>query len=188
MESTPGKDAMKVVEMTIMDLEYYRNTVYKEKAVFERTPILEVLLWVRYYQTALHTTNRWFHEKKSESESHSIMSDSLWPHEPTSLLCPWNSPGKTTGVGCHFLLQDIVPIQGSDPGLLYCRQIPYHLRLQRKKESIDVANIIVTYIKKSPHPNLQFSTLIVNTSTLRKESSPAKRLELPEGSEDNQHF
>ena len=63
MESTPGKDAMEVVEMTIMDLEYYRNIVYKEKAVFERTPTLEVLLWVRYYQTALHATNRWFHEK-----------------------------------------------------------------------------------------------------------------------------
>ena len=31
------------------------------------------------------------------------MSDSLWPHglEPTRLLCPWDSPGKNTGVGCH---------------------------------------------------------------------------------------
>ena len=29
------------------------------------------------------------------------------PHrwQPTGLLCPWNSPGKNTGVGCHFLLQ-----------------------------------------------------------------------------------
>ena len=33
--------------------------------------------------------------------------DSLWPRglEPTRLLCPWDSPGKNTGVGCHFLLQ-----------------------------------------------------------------------------------
>ena len=33
------------------------------------------------------------------------MSDSLQPHrwQPTRLLCPWNSPGKNTGVGCHFL-------------------------------------------------------------------------------------
>ena len=37
MESTPGKDAMKIVEMTTMDLEYYINLVYTEKAVFERT-------------------------------------------------------------------------------------------------------------------------------------------------------
>ena len=38
--------------------------------------------------------------------SHSVVSDSLLPHglEPTWLLCLWDSPGKTTGVGCHFLL------------------------------------------------------------------------------------
>ena len=31
----------------------------------------------------------------------------LRPHrrQPTRLLCPWDSPGKNTGVGCHFLLQ-----------------------------------------------------------------------------------
>ena len=35
------------------------------------------------------------------------MSDSVWPHrlQPTRLLCPWDSPGKNTGVGCHFPLQ-----------------------------------------------------------------------------------
>ena len=35
------------------------------------------------------------------------MSDSVWPHrwQPTRLLCPWDSPGKNTGVDCHFLLQ-----------------------------------------------------------------------------------
>ena len=35
------------------------------------------------------------------------MSDSLWPHrrQPTRLPHPWDSPGKNTGVGCHFLLQ-----------------------------------------------------------------------------------
>ena len=35
------------------------------------------------------------------------MSNSVRPHrrQPTRLLCPWNSPGKNTGVGCHFLLQ-----------------------------------------------------------------------------------
>jgi len=35
----------------------------------------------------------------------SVMSDSLQPHglKPTRLLCPWNFPGKNTGVGCHFL-------------------------------------------------------------------------------------
>ena len=35
------------------------------------------------------------------------MSDSMRPHrrQPTRLPCPWDSPGKNTGVGCHFLLQ-----------------------------------------------------------------------------------
>ena len=37
------------------------------------------------------------------------MSISLWPHglQPASHLCPWDFPGKNTGVGCHFLLQDL---------------------------------------------------------------------------------
>ena len=37
----------------------------------------------------------------------SVMSDSVRPHglQPTRLLHPWDSPGKNTGVGCHFLLQ-----------------------------------------------------------------------------------
>ena len=35
------------------------------------------------------------------------MSDSVQPHrrKPTRILCPWDSPGKSTGVGCHCLLQ-----------------------------------------------------------------------------------
>ena len=39
----------------------------------------------------------------------------LWP---CRLLCPWDSPGKNTGVGCHALLQGIFPIQRSNPRLL----------------------------------------------------------------------
>ena len=43
------------------------------------------------------------------------------------VLCPWDSPGKNTGVGCHFLLQGIFLTQGSNPGLLHCRWALYHL-------------------------------------------------------------
>ena len=46
------------------------------------------------------------------------------------LLCPWNSSGKNTGMGCHFLLQKIFPTQGSNRGLLHCRRILYHLSHQ----------------------------------------------------------
>ena len=44
----------------------------------------------------------------------SVMSDSVWSHGLllVRLLCPWNFPGKSTGVGCHFLLQGIFPTQG----------------------------------------------------------------------------
>ena len=59
----------------------------------------------------------------------SVMSDSLPPHGlwPAKLLCPWNSPGKNTEVDCHPILQGIFLTQGSNPRLLYCRQILYHL-------------------------------------------------------------
>ena len=37
----------------------------------------------------------------------------------------WNSPGKNAGVDCYSLLQGIFPTQGSNPGVLHCRQILY---------------------------------------------------------------
>ena len=40
---------------------------------------------------------------------------------------PWNSPGQNTGMGSLSLLQGIFPTQGSNPGLLHCRQILYQL-------------------------------------------------------------
>ena len=50
--------------------------------------------------------------------------------DPTRLLCPQNSPGKNTGVGSHSLFQGIFLTQGSNPGLLHCRQILYCLSYQ----------------------------------------------------------
>ena len=56
--------------------------------------------------------------------SSSVVPDSLQPHglQPTKLLCPWDFSGKSTGVGCHFLLQGILPTQGLNLGLPHCRQ------------------------------------------------------------------
>ena len=59
-----------------------------------------------------------------ESESDSVVSDSLRPH---GLCSPWNSLGQNTGVGSLSLLQGIFPTQGSNPGLLHCMQILYQL-------------------------------------------------------------
>ena len=53
--------------------------------------------------------------------SSSVTSESLGPHglQLAKLPYPWDIPGKTTGVGCHFLLQGIFPAQGSNPHLLH---------------------------------------------------------------------
>ena len=59
-----------------------------------------------------------------ESESLSVVSDSLWSHGLYSL---WNSPGQNTGMGNLSLLQGIFSTQGSNPGLPYWRQILYQL-------------------------------------------------------------
>ena len=69
------------------------------------------------------------------------------PHrqQPARLHCPWDSPGKNTGVGCHFLLQ------GSNLGLPHCGQIFYHLShqgshaLHRDKTASFSFTVLTTY-------------------------------------------
>ena len=61
------------------------------------------------------------------SESHSIVSDSLWPHGSYS---PWNLPGQNTGVGSSCLLQGIFSTHGSNSDLPHSWQILYHLSHQ----------------------------------------------------------
>ena len=56
---------------------------------------------------------------------------------PTRLFCPLESPGKNTGVGCHFLLQGFFLTQELNPGLLHCRQILYHLSYQESPVSTE---------------------------------------------------
>ena len=79
----------------------------------------------------------------SISVSRSVVPDSLQPHglQPTRLHCPWDFPGKDTGVGCHFLLQGIFPTQGSNPGLLHCRQILYWLSYKGMETYITIYKI-----------------------------------------------
>ena len=83
--------------------------------------------WLRHW---IHTYKQ---SPQSENVSCSVLSNSLGSHglQPTRRLCPWNSPGKNTGVGNHSLLQGIFPTQGSNPGLLLCRQILQRLSHQR---------------------------------------------------------
>ena len=69
---------------------------------------------------------------ESENESEVAQSDSFRPHglQPTRLLCPWDFPGNSTRVDCHFLLGGIFLTQRLNLGLLHCRQMFYHLSHQ----------------------------------------------------------
>ena len=62
-------------------------------------------------------SNRRWRAVRSRSDA----SNSVRPYglAPARLLCPWDSPGKKTGVGCHALLQGIFPTQASNPHLLH---------------------------------------------------------------------
>ena len=93
-----------------------------------------------------------------ESESHSVMSNSLWPHRSYS---PWNSPGQNTGVGSHSLLQRIFPTQGSNPILPHYRWILYQLSHQGSPKlfKIMAKYSVSTYLCYVGWKALQITTL-----------------------------
>ena len=92
--------------------------------------------------------------RESEGASRSVVSDSFQPHglQPGRLLCPWNSVGKNTGVGCRSLLQGIFPTQGSNLGFLRFRQICYHLRHQESPTCYIVLVIILPLLAEALNP------------------------------------
>ena len=74
---------------------------------------------------------------KSESVSRSVVSDSVWPH---GQVAPGSSvhgllQARILEWDSHSLLQGIFPTQKSNPGLLHCRQILYHLRPQGSRNT-----------------------------------------------------
>ena len=75
-----------------------------------------------------------FKNKTKMSESHLVVSDSLWPH---GLYSPWNSPGQNTEVGSLSLLQGIFPTQGSNSGLPHCRRILHQLSHKRSPRILE---------------------------------------------------
>ena len=82
-----------------------------------------------YHRFCLTDLSEFLSSQGNCSESCSVLSNSLWLH---GLYCPWNSPGQNTGVSNLSLLQGIFLTQGSNPGLLHCRQMLYHLSHQGK--------------------------------------------------------
>ena len=73
-------------------------------------------------------------------------------------LCPWNSSGKNTAVGCQSLLQGIFPTQGLNPCLLHCRQILYRLSHQGSSPdsvvTLERPSLLTTpsNVLRPPHP------------------------------------
>ena len=76
------------------------------------------------------------------------------------LLRPWDFPGNSTGVGCHFLLQGIFPTQGLNAGLPHCRQMLYSLSHQGSPmtnlDSILKSREDITLLKRSIQSKLWF--------------------------------
>ena len=72
------------------------------------------------------------------------MHDSFQPHglKFTRFIYPWNSPGKNTGMGCHFLLQGNFSTQGSNSDLPNYRPILYHLSYQKWKSRFDTGKAL----------------------------------------------
>ena len=95
--------------------------------------------------------------------SHSVVSDSLQPHELQSarLFCSWDFPGKNIGVTCHFLLQGIFSKQRSNLHLLFGRWIRYHW-VNREPLIFYMTNIA----NEIPSFKVQFSSFAQSCPTL----------------------
>ena len=83
---------------------------------------------------------------------------------------PWNSPGQNTGVGSRSLLQGFFPTQGSNPGLLHCRQVLYQLSYQGSPGGREWG-LIKWFLVRSPHllnPHLMETLAGVGDAVMRK--------------------
>ena len=82
----------------------HREIVLPQKIYTANLLTLQYLKYIAYQENTetrnkMHSTN--------DYAAASVVSNSVRPHrwQPTRLRCPWDSPDKNTGVGCHFLLQ-----------------------------------------------------------------------------------
>ena len=82
----------------------------------------------------------------------SLVFDSWQPLglQPGRLLCPWDSPGRNTGVGRHALLKGIFQNQGSNSDLPHCRWILYRLSHQGSPRILE--KVAYPFSRESPWP------------------------------------
>ena len=99
-----------------------------------------------------------------KSENHEVVSDSFQPH---GLYSPWNSPCQNTGMGSCSLLQEIFPIQGSNPGLPYCRRILHHLSHQENPRILEW--VAYPFSSRSSRPRKIINTMKQNAALLMRQ-------------------
>ena len=104
-----------------------------------------------------------------------------------------DSPGKNTGVGCHFLLQGIFPTQGSNPDLPHCRRILYRLSHPGSPYSIQLVHILNSCWShplgiqiRVPTLNLMWFSVSYSEGTLNRLEILLNRLTKP--SKDGSHL
>ena len=85
-------------------------------------------------QTEALYTEEETEDRRSESKSHSVVSNSLRPH---GLNSPWHSPGQNIGVDSLSVLQGIFPTQGLNPDLPHCKWILYQLSHKRSPRILE---------------------------------------------------
>ena len=80
------------------------------------------------------------------------MSNCLWLYGllPTRVLCPWDSLGKDTGVGCHALPQRIFPIQGSSPCLIISPELAVGFFTTSASWEAPWASLVAQTVKNLP--------------------------------------
>ena len=88
----------------------------------------------------------------------SVVSNSLRPYGPwpARLLCPWGSPGKNTGVGCHFLLH------AHRRAAKYIKQISTDIKGEINGNTIGDLNTPYTSMNRSSRQKIKKATEIKN--------------------------
>ena len=111
-----------VKAMVFAVVMYWCESWTINKAERQRTDAFELRCWRRLFRVpwSARRSNQLILKEVKMKWSRSVVSDSLRPRglKPSRILRPWDSPGKSTRVGCHFLLQGIFLTQRSNLHLL----------------------------------------------------------------------
>ena len=90
------------------------HSVVEHCPQYLRSPFLREGLWGDILKLSEILIKGLISHMHAQLLSHVWLFATPWP---AKLLCPWNFPGKNSGVGCHFLFQGIFLTQGSNPGI-----------------------------------------------------------------------